>query len=629
MALLVLLSGCGERGQPAPTEPAAAPDPLPAAAPGALHLSAPPEPPSFEPFPVPPDRDLAAIARRLRPSAEASATTLPGYLPGTPAIGHEESFWVIDLQARQAARTTATLRRVTPNALWYVDDRVTVGEGNLDSAAQAFEDRVYPGVTQALGAPDLPPGVRLAILHTRIQGAQAYVSSADRYPPEVHPYTNRRPMLYVNVPALTVGSPTYNAVVAHELQHLIHGLVDPAEEGWVNEGLSELASQLAGYRQPRVPVAGREGVVSLTHWPDSSPRVGQHYAAVHSFFSYLHQHYAPAGQLRLLLQEPAGGIRGIEAYLARQGAPATFRQVFGHWTVANLLGADGPGRYGYTNALETVSPVLTLGAGESVDGSLAPFATSYVRLLPSQSAASLRFKGQPSTSVIPEAPFSGERCWWSNRGDSIHSRLTRELDLTGVGQATLEFQAWYDIERSWDYAYVIASADDGRTWDVLPGQHTQAGNPLGNSFGPGLTGASFGWTQEAVSLTPYAGRRVRVSFEYVTDDAVNLDGLCIDDIRVPEIDFFDDAESDAGWQAEGFVRTDNTVIAQYQVFLVEVASGGGPHVQEMTLGPDNTGQLPVDWSAGDIEEAFVVLSSVTPVTSQPVSYSLSLSKDGG
>ena len=207
MALLVLLSGCGERGQPAPTEPAAAPDPLPAAAPGALHLSAPPEPPSFEPFPVPPDRDLAAIARRLRPSAEASATTLPGYLPGTPAIGHEESFWVIDLQARQAARTTATLRRVTPNALWYVDDRVTVGEGNLDSAAQAFEDRVYPGVTQALGAPDLPPGVRLAILHTRIQGAQAYVSSADRYPPEVHPYTNRRPCSMSTCPHSPWGVP--------------------------------------------------------------------------------------------------------------------------------------------------------------------------------------------------------------------------------------------------------------------------------------------------------------------------------------------------------------------------------------------------------------------------------------
>ena len=77
------------------------------------------------------------------------------------------------------------------------------------------------------------------------------------------------------------------------------------------------------------------------------------------------------------------------------------------------------------------------------------------------------------------------------------------------------------------------------------------------------------------------------------------------------------------------MRTDNTVTAQYQVFLVEVASGGAPHVQEMTLGPDNTGQLPVHWSAGDIEEAFVVLSSVTPVTSQTVSYSLTLSKGGG
>ena len=29
---------------------------------------------------------------------------------------------------------------------------------------------------------------------------------------------------------------------------------------------------------------------------------------------------------------------------------------------------------------------------------------------------------------------------------------------------------WYEIEEGWDYAYVEASDDDGRTWHILEGR---------------------------------------------------------------------------------------------------------------------------------------------------------------
>ena len=81
-------------------------------------------------------------------------------------------------------------------------------------------------------------------------------------------------------------------------------------------------------------------------------------------------------------------------------------------------------------------------------------------------------------------------------------------------------------------------------------------NPVGNNFGHGYTGKSDDWVEESIDLTAYAGRKVLVRFEYVTDDAVYVDGILIDDLAIRELGFADDVEQEQGWRAEGFVRTD-------------------------------------------------------------------------
>ena len=41
-----------------------------------------------------------------------------------------------------------------------------------------------------------------------------------------------------------------------------------------------------------------------------------------------------------------------------------------------------------------------------------------------------------------------------------------------------------------------------------------------------------------MDLSDYAGEEsVLLRFEYITDDGVNLDGILIDDVAIPEIDF--------------------------------------------------------------------------------------------
>ena len=158
---------------------------------------------------------------------------------------------------------------------------------------------------------------------------------------------------------------------------------------------------------------------------------------------------------------------------------------------------------------------------------------------------------------------------WSNRGDDSHSWSTRAFDLTTLKSATLRFWTWYDIEKDYDYAYVTVSTDGGVHWQPLSTSVTTETNPQGNSFGPAFTNnsgqhldvaedsASY-WEEQLVDLTPFAGQEIMIGFHMVTDDALNYNGIAIDDVSIPELDYFEDFEQgDGGWSHSGFARIDN------------------------------------------------------------------------
>jgi len=180
-----------------------------------------------------------------------------------------------------------------------------------------------------------------------------------------------------------------------------------------------------------------------------------------------------------------------------------------------------------------------------------------------------------------------------------------------------------------DYAYVTASADGGRTWDILTGSHTSQENPLGNSYGPGYTGTSGGgnepqWGEETVDLSPYAGKQALLRFEYITDEAVNTDGFAIDDIQVPEAGFSDDAEQETGWDARGFVRTGNQIPQPYLVQVIEIEASGAMTVRAMDLDASQRGSLTVCCFGQKVERAIVAVSGMAPVTTQPAPFRLTV-----
>ena len=106
---------------------------------------------------------------------------------------------------------------------------------------------------------------------------------------------------------------------------------------------------------------------------------------------------------------------------------------------------------------------------------------------------------------------------------------------------------------------------------------------------------------------------------------MNQPGLLIDNISIPEIGYADDGEDGAGgWEAAGWSLTDNSLAQRWLVQLLEVG-GGEVTVQRMVVGPDGRGQLTVP-NLGDLDEAMLIISGLTPVTTEPARYSYSITQ---
>ena len=585
--------------------------------------------------PQPPGRDLAGLARRFR-GLPPDAPRLARQTPYSYQIGDRETFTLVDLETPKLVKISATVRYITDHAYFFVEDGVSASDSALRSAGADFESVVYPTVHADFGA-EWTPGVdsdpRITILHANLRGAAAYFSAGDEYPLAVVPYTNEREMLYVDAGALGSPGARYNALVAHELQHLVHWNADPDEDSWVNEGLSQVAAEAAGGGSDWLSAFLRVPDTQLNAWPAQNQ--GIHYAASELFFSYLLQRFGGSHNASRLLQEPTYGIAGVDAHLQPFGT--TFRDVFADWVIANYLDED-EGPYSHPGIDARVTDVTRLSRPDEGGGTVGQFAADYFRVEPPGGGATFSFDGSASVSVgipqhdgatsagsrqgRPAAPggaglATGHGFWWSGRGDAIDSRLTREADLTGVASATLRFSAWWDTERGWDYGYVAASADGGLTWTPLRGGHTTDYDPVQSAYGPGYTGKSNGWVDEQADLTPFAGQKVLLRFELVNDDSTDLTGFAVDDIEIPEIGFRDTADSDSAWQREGFRWVQGPLP---QEFIVQVIPDGDQRqVRRVGLDARNHAGIQLDGPAT------IVISGATDGTAEGASYNWSLS----
>ncbi len=212
--------------------------------------------------------------------------------------------------------------------------------------------------------------------------------------------------------------------------------------------------------------------------------------------------------------------------------------------------------------------------------------------------------------------------FWSNRGDESDMTLTHEFDLTGVsGPVNMSFSTWYDTETDYDYVFLEASTD-GKTWTILKTPLSTDKNPSGNSYGWAYNGQTNGWKDETIDLSAYAGKKVQIRFEYVTDAALNGEGFLVDDFKIPAINYQTDFEKDdGGWDAKGFVRVENSIPQTYRLDLI-TKKGNNTTVEHVTLNADQTADIPLNLQSGN--EATLVITGTTRFTRQPAPYQIEI-----
>lgn len=164
--------------------------------------------------------------------------------------------------------------------------------------------------------------------------------------------------------------------------------------------------------------------------------------------------------------------------------------------------------------------------------------------------------------------------------------LMPPLDLSGVPSASLSFWHWYDLETGFDYADVFISAD-GETWDLVAEYN----------------GASSGWQEVRIDLTPYTGGTAYVAFNLYTDASVVRPGWYLDDVRLNGPDDVPPAapggltatpltygEVELAWTAPA-----DTDLAGYRVY--RSLTSGGPYEMVAEVAAPGTGYVDM-WATG-------------------------------
>lgn len=584
---------------------------------------------------VVPVNDPRELACRLTGNCNVPEVTATTAAPRS--VGEKQNFWVHDLDTNENNEVAATLLYITPHVYFWAQDGLDIDEDEMKALVETFETQMYPTNREFFGS-EWSPGIdgdeHIYILYSRGLGfsVAGYFSTSDSTHPLIQEFSNAHEMFLFNADNTPLGGDYAYAVLAHEFQHMIHWNNDLNETSWLNEGSSELAVLLNGYSTggfDTLYISNPD--LQLNDWPNDQGATSPHYGAGFLFMAYFLDRFGEEAT-QLLVKDPANGLDSVDGVLEEIGAtdpltgqPITADDFFQDWTLTNFLldPSIADGRYVYNNYSSAQRAFATETIFNCPQSALTRTVHQYgVDYIAIECAGdyTIQFTGSTVTGLLPADPYSGDYAFWSNKGDESDMTLTREFDFTNVsGPIELSFRTWYDIETDWDYVYVEAS-ENGETWEILPTPSGTGTDPSGNSYGWGYTGVTGNWIEETVDLSAYAGKKVSIRFEYVTDAAVNGEGFMVDDVRVDAAGYSSDFEADdGGWTAEGFVRVQNILPQTFRLALIQ---SGDSSVNIIPINPDQTAEISISLKSG--ETAYLAVSGTTRFTRELASYQIEI-----
>jgi Immune inhibitor A peptidase M6 len=499
-----------------------------------------------------------------------------------------------------------TLRSVGENVeIWVANDLAfpagdsrpahVVTQSQVDKLRDEFDNNIYPKATAFFGTPDVHDGSKSPLAGKNVpagyyEGSDKVIMLVDNIQDDN--YTNPNYPFFVagffwqtlenymdrNIITIDTNSwetrleSTFFGTTIHELQHLIHADNDGAEETWLNEGMSTFSEYLGGYGHDDSSINFYldHPENSLVNWDEhrtatTGPETIADYGQVYLFTLYMNDKFGREF-IRDLALSGTQGMNSVDDVLKAHGSSLDFTQLYQNFITALTLDSDrvGNGVYNFDSIeLRDVIVNQTTGEkrGKTVDFEKAvtfekegvpAWGGDFKELdfqdkIRSISFDGVDFLGTPWESKV-DPKDAANKVLWGGNGDEADNALIFEADLSGVNSATLKFDNFIDIEEQWDFGVVQVSTDNGETWTSLANENTRSdvveeGYPKIKENVPGFTGHSTDWANETFDLSAYAGKKVLVSFRYLTDWGTTEDGWFIDNIEIPEIGYTNDGSS--------------------------------------------------------------------------------------
>ena len=590
----------------------------------------------------PPQRDDIRLAIAYRGLTEEPSLSAPP--AETLPLNTSQTFIISNVDDNTISQIEAILLGISDHAYFWFDTgpgTFTPNSAELQEAGEGF-DEIYEANVFYFGSennPGIDGDSRVHIVHAsplalcdvtlstvNSCGLAGYFTAGNVLPQSVDPNSNAREMFVMNINQFGTGF--YLNVLGHEFRHMIEDNYDRGDTDWEVEGSAVLAEELLQYAnnaQYRGNLFLQNPDQQLNSWTDGNtlPYYGQGYL----FNRYLFDRLG-VDLYRQFAQHPEPGLLSLDALAQANNLNVTGQTLWLDWLAALAVHNDPntPDIYRFQGAvLNTAANTPIRQLPYQIETTVSQYAADYYHL-PNDKTVTLTFQGSTHVPLLNTIPYSGQYVWYAQRGNYSNPRLTRTIDLTSVPTATLQYAVYVDIERGYDFAYVSVSADNGRTWQGLVGQQMQgtqpADDPAQSAFTDRFyTGRQQTWTTEQIDLTPYAGQTIQLRFEYVTDLVLTWGGFALDNIAIPEIGFYDNAETAlSGWTAEGFTRATGYLPQPWHLLLITynkevpaVTSLPLPGNQRIThtIEPNNDGKRPI-----------LIVAASAPLTLEPAHYRL-------
>lgn len=588
---------------------------------------------------VPPVRDDLRLAIAYK-GLEDPILPTPPPVTQPRKIGEHESFWVHDLTHNTFSEIEAELLAVGDHAYFWFEtgeNEVIPDDESLSAVALGF-DAAYESVVEQFGQ-EANPGIdgdpRLYVLHASQQAMcgsgscwfRGFFDSTNSKPLLLNAHSNEHEMFIMANNAFVQG--IYLLTLTHEFRHMIESNYDLAETGWGKEGSAVLAEEFAGRSTNHNWLANHflaEPDQQLNDW--KVPTTDAYYAQFFLFNKYLLDQLGE-DLYREFATSPLPGFSALNQIAKDYDLAFTGKSLWLDWLAALLLTNNSQASEQYRINIDGLRlPRRTPIEADTgkLDLEVHQFGADYYQLPTAK--IEIVFEGSPLIALLAGQEASDEIIWYAQRANYSNPRLTRSLDLSEVHSATLTFDVYSDIEKGWDFAYVSASIDGGTTWEPLTADNMQGLEPEDDPAGIALasrfyTGRDQTWRPESISLTPYAGQKILLRFEVVTDDMLTHSGLAIDNVAVPEIDYTDN-ESGDGWTAEGFTLASASLQQPWHLQLIEYTADG-PVVKQIAVKDDGTAKFTSIGEVGQ-EQPVLIVAASAPMTLVPATYTLEISE---